>query len=193
MVVQAAEWTLAADVITNEQYAEVIRMIFVERLDLDPSAFIRTIILDFNGEDEYQLKHAVLENNLGAVYEKVRRSHNFDVDVSETRKLALALVQARSGAGVSLSKTKEAAEDADSDVEPAVQAEEEEEEALNKIDSCTCSNEGKVSLLCLISYISFVLILLLLPLLTVRLPFTCSVVDASCCTCTSWVRRMIGC
>ena len=136
---QTADWTLAADVITNEQYAEVIRMIFVERLDLDPSAFIRTIIFDFNGEKEYELKHVVLKDKLGDLYVKIRRSwYLYD---SETRKLALALVQARAGAGGTLSKPK-AEEAADSHVEPTVK----EEESLGNIDSCNNEGKGKVSL-----------------------------------------------
>ena len=68
MVVQTADWMLAADVITNEQYAEVIRKIFVERLDLDPSGFNHTIY-DFLEDEEYhQLKHGVTEEKLEAVY-----------------------------------------------------------------------------------------------------------------------------
>ena len=108
MVVQTADWTLAADadVITNEQYAdaEVIRKIFVERLDLDPSAFTHTIY-DFLDDE------GVTEETLGAFYVKIRRSwYLYD---SETRK-----------------------------------------SSLGNIDCC--NNEGKVSLRCLISYISFV-------------------------------------
>ena len=185
---QTADWIFAADVITNEQYAEVIRKIFVERLDLDPSAFNHTIYDFLDDEEYYRLRHGVTEEKLSALYVGIRRSwYIYD---SETRKLALSLAQARAGAGVTLFKA-EAEDAADDEPTPTVEESEEEEESLGNIHSCI--NGGKVSLRCLISYISFVRILLLLPLLTVRLPFTCSVVDASCCTCTSWVRRMIGC
>ena len=143
MVVQAADWTLAADVITKEQYAKLIWMIFVERLDLDPSAF-NCAIYDFNGEDEYQLKHEVLEDKLGAVYDKVRRSHNFDV--SGTRKLSLALSKARSRNEAVVTLTLTEAEEAAND-----ELEVEESTPLY-IDHC--NSGGNVSLSVLI-YVSF--------------------------------------
>ena len=142
MVVQAADWTLVADVINKEQYANLIRMIFVERLDLEPSAFNHTIY-DFNGEKEYQLKHAVLEDKLGACYEKVRRSHNFDV--SETRELALALSKARSrnrnGAEVTLANKAEKAAD-----------DELNDEESTSLDIDHCNNGGNVSILVLMLF-----------------------------------------
>ena len=150
MVVQAADWTLAADVINKEQYASLIQKIFVERLDLDPPAF-NHIIYDFNGEKEYQLKHEVLEDKLGAVYEKVRRSHNFDV--SETRELALALSKARSrnrnGAEVTLVNKAEEAAAADDELKVEV-------EESTSLDIVHCNNGGNVSL--------SVLVLLILPI-----------------------------
>ena len=142
---QTADWIFAAGVITNEQYAEVIRKIFVERLDLDPSAFNHTIYDFLDDEEYYRLRHGVTEERLEAVYIKIRSSHVYD---SDTRELALALAQARAGARVTLPKA-EAEDAADSHVEPTV-----EESSLVNIDSC--NNEGKVSLRCLISYISFV-------------------------------------
>lgn len=144
MVVQAADWTLAADVINKEQYANLIRMIFVERLDLDPSAFNHTIY-DFNGEEEYQLKHEVLEDKLGAVYEKVRRSHNFDV--SETRELALALSKARSrnrnGAEVTLALANKAEKATDDELK---------DEESTSLDIDHCNNGGNVSILVLMLF-----------------------------------------
>lgn len=58
---QTADWIFAADVITNEQYADVIRKIFVERLDLDLSAFNHTIYDFLEDEEYYQLRHGVKE------------------------------------------------------------------------------------------------------------------------------------
>ena len=150
MVVQAADWMLAADSVTNEQYAEVIRKIFVERLDLDPSAFKHTIYYDFiKDEDYYTIKHDVTEEKLLAVYGKIKSSHFFG---SETRELALALAQARARAGAGVFPPKAKAEQT-ADDEPTTMI---EESSLDNIDSC--DNEGKVSLSVfdLLSYISFV-------------------------------------
>eukprot|EP00984_Skeletonema_dohrnii_P016486 scaffold7345_cov137-Skeletonema_dohrnii-CCMP3373.AAC.4 len=104
IVVCAADWILAADVITKEQYAQVVRMIFVERLDLDPSAFNDTINNFIGDLEYYEHKHFVAVNKQMEVYSTIRHSH-LSSEYSETRALAVAL--ARAGAEAPLEQVEE--------------------------------------------------------------------------------------